>query len=443
MRRLTWLFIAQALLAMVLFSCTSGSSSNFFLPESQVSFINASPDSPPLDIFVEDKAEAVDLPFQAATQYIKVDSGDRDIRVFNDGKVLLQQQPNLDRDTRYTMVFLNTVDQLDSLLLEDDKQDVPANSVGVRLVNAAVNAGNVDIYLTKPADDINSLDPTLNNVPFKTASSFGQIPSGTYRLRVTPAGSKQVAYDSGPIDLPSGPLLSLVVTNTMSGAFPFSLIAVDATSPLTQVDYPDVRARVRLIHASPDLGDVEMQIDGELEVPDLTYAMSSGYLQVVGGRSSSILIQEAGGSATPIFDGATTFQGNSDSTFLVANFMSSAEVVMLEDNTQDPPAGQGLLRIFDAAPTAGTVDIYVITPGEDITTMSPSAAGVGFKGNTGYFARDAGPFEIVVTGVGSKVVLADSGAQTLDDGAISTALVLDPQVPGGTDFRVELYPDRQ
>ncbi len=46
--------------------------------------------------------------------------------------------------------------------------------------------------------------PTLSNIPFKAASNYLSVPAGSYRVRITPTGSKTVAIDTGTLNLSAG-----------------------------------------------------------------------------------------------------------------------------------------------------------------------------------------------------------------------------------------------
>ncbi len=74
-------------------------------------------------------------------------------------------------------------------------------SARIRGLNASINAQNVDMYPTTPAQDIAAVTPTIAAVGYKSAvPASGQdsiyVDGGTYRLRVTTAGTKTVIFDS-------------------------------------------------------------------------------------------------------------------------------------------------------------------------------------------------------------------------------------------------------
>ena len=103
-------------------------------------------------------------------------------------------------------------------------------------------------------------------------------------------------------------------------------------------------------------------------------------------------------------------------------------MTLIDDNTL-PTSGNIKLRLVHASPSAGPVDIYVVSPGTDITTVTPTLSNVPFKTASAYLSVAAGSYEVLITPTGSKTVAIDSGSLTLAAGQIRTAIALD--APGG------------
>ncbi|CAG2154738.1 DUF4397 domain-containing protein [Cupriavidus plantarum] len=94
------------------------------------------------------------------------------------------------------------------LVVIDDPYDkgLTSDKARVRGFNAALNAQNIDMYITAPAIDLNSVSPTLGAISYKNANPASgsdsiYFDSGTYRLRITTAGTKNVIFDSGALTL--------------------------------------------------------------------------------------------------------------------------------------------------------------------------------------------------------------------------------------------------
>src|SRR5207302_3199833 len=67
-----------------------------------------------------------------------------------------------------------------------------------------------------------------------------------------------------------------------------------------------------------------------------------------------------------------------------------------------PSTGNVKLRLVNASPAAGSVDIYVTAPAASLATSTPSLTNVPFKTASSYLTMLAGSYEIRVTTTGSK-----------------------------------------
>ena len=72
--------------------------------------------------------------------------------------------------------------------------------------------------------------PLVPLLPFGLASDYLQIAPGTYRVRITRAGSpSEVLVDVGSVTLSGGAVRTLLVTDAPGGGFPTGLsVIVDA-----------------------------------------------------------------------------------------------------------------------------------------------------------------------------------------------------------------------
>ena len=188
--------------------------------------VHASPDAPNVDVLVDNTAALTNVAYEAASAYLQVASGSRNLKVRATGTttVVIDQTATLEAGNAYTVIATGPVASIEPLLLTDDQTTPAAGNVRVRLVHASPTAGNVDIYVTSTTADITAATPTLANVGFRAASNYLEVPAGTYRVRITPAGTKTVAIDVNNVALTAGQVRTAVAVDAPGGGSPLGAI---------------------------------------------------------------------------------------------------------------------------------------------------------------------------------------------------------------------------
>jgi hypothetical protein len=114
---------------------------------------------------------------------------------------------NADTGHKYTFIAIPDTSPVTSLQMIDDpfNKSLVSDNAHVRVFNAALNATNVDVYLTATTTDINTVAPTFAAVGYKraapaTGSDALEAEGGAYLLRITAAGSKTPIF-TAPVTL--------------------------------------------------------------------------------------------------------------------------------------------------------------------------------------------------------------------------------------------------
>jgi hypothetical protein len=192
----------------------------------QLRVVHASPDAPNVDVLVDNAAVLTNVAYKAASSYLEVPSGSRNLKVRATGTstVVIDQNGTLAQNSFYTVLATGRVASIAPVVLTDDQTSPASGSVRLRLVHASPTAGNVDIYVTAPTADIATATPTLANVAFRAASNYLEVPAGTYRVRITPAGTKTVAIDANNVALVAGQVRTAVAVDAAGGGAPLGAI---------------------------------------------------------------------------------------------------------------------------------------------------------------------------------------------------------------------------
>ena len=191
-----------------------------------VRVVHASPDAPNVDVLVDNTAALTNVAYKVASNYLAVPSGSRNLKVRATGTstVVIDQTATLNQGAFYTVLATGRVASIAPVVLTDDQTSPASGNIRLRLVHASPTAGNVDIYVTTPTADLATAAATLSNVAFRASSSYLEVPAGTYRVRITPAGTKTVAIDVNNVALTAGQVRTAVAVDAVGGGAPLGAI---------------------------------------------------------------------------------------------------------------------------------------------------------------------------------------------------------------------------
>lgn len=182
------------------------------------------------------------------------------------------------------------------------------------------------------------------------------------------------------------------------------------------------------MNAVPDESSLDVLVDSTSVSSNLAYGTSTGYQSVKSG-SHQVAI-EPSGSSTALLQQSITFASGSDTTIISYNFSQSVADMVLADNNSAPASGDFKVRIVNASPNLGPVDVYIVTPGTDLNTASPTLSNLAFGSVAGYQSLAVGSYEIVLTSVGQKQKAIDTGSLTLSSGQVRTLVGINSQSGG-------------
>ncbi len=228
----------------------------------------------------------------------------------------------------------------------------------VRVVHAVADAGPVDLYVDGAL--------AVSGITFPDATDPLRLAAGERLLQVAPTGA-------GPDQAIAAATVELAAGRTSAVA------AVGTTAAAQIVDYPidldplaDERARLRVVHASPDAGELEVAVtDGDVLFPAVQYPDATDYAELDAGTYD--LEVRAPGADVP----ALALPG----TDLAAGVVHDIVVVgQTADNTL-------LALILTSTPAVATVDgrpAWIATGGcgagagdDEVASLSPVAPAAG------------------------------------------------------------------
>ncbi len=150
---------------------------------------------------------------------------------------------------------------------EDEPEgDEDGADASLRVAHLSPDAPNVDVYVDG--------DPVLEDVPFRAASDYLELPADEYDVTITAAGDMDAVVFDETLDVPTGEFTAAALGELDEGNQPFGVEVYE-----DDVSDPGEQARVRLVHASPDAPNVDVTVDGEPLFEDVPFG-AAGTVEV-------------------------------------------------------------------------------------------------------------------------------------------------------------------
>jgi len=191
------------------------------------------------------------------------------------------------------------------------------------------------------------------------------------------------------------------------------------------------KTNFRIMNATPDQTSITALLDGTSIASSITYGSSDDYAQTNSG--SRHLQVEPASSTTVFLDQTINLGGGTSNTAIIANLSTTGNAILLtDDNTASTTTGNIKLRIVNAAPGLGTVDVYVLPSGTPITNSTPTISSLSFESSSSYLDLRAGSYSIVFTPPGSLFAFFNTGDIAFVAGQNRTIAVLNNTAGGFT-----------
>jgi hypothetical protein len=231
--------------------------------QARLRVVNAVPDAPTLAVGVvgsqDPMVDGVQFPNPSDYQAVNPGSYELEVRNADSGETLFTAPPlQIDAGQVYDLFALGQAGSgnVQLLPLVTPVATPCSQTLGtgqetdscLRVINAAPDAGPVDVYIGEA--------PIAEGLEFGAASNFASAPNGEQQLRVVPAGAP---VDQAVIDMTQGLTAGSAAEIILSG------LADDLQATIAGVDLralPQNQARVRVVHASPDLEAIDVATAG-------------------------------------------------------------------------------------------------------------------------------------------------------------------------------------
>jgi hypothetical protein len=230
-------------------------------------------------------------------------------------------------------------------VIAEDVAAPAAGTAGLRVVNAATDAGAIDVYVTDPATDITSLASPSFTFPASTSlqtSAFLSFAPGTYRVRVTGSGNPgDLRLDASGAVLTSQEVASLILTPSVGGTLVNGGLLAQQAGYLAE---RNPNARIRLAAATTTGALVSASAASAPIATNVGSPSLTGYAIVPATAPLNISVNGASVGAP-----AATPVAGSDNTLLIYGSAAAPTASLITDDNHLPTTTSTLkLRLLNA-----------------------------------------------------------------------------------------------
>lgn len=226
----------------------------------------------------------------------------------------------------------------------------------------------------------------------------------------------------------AGPFVPLAARRAArpGAAFLLTLAGLAACSLGDPLPQQEPSSHLRFVQAIPDAPAVDLVLDDTPVRTALGYSGVTEFMRITSG-SRRVRVRSAG-TATTLLDDTLQVEFPRAYTLVATGMSSSAEAVVAPDTAPIPLPGEFKLRVIQAAPSAGTVDLYVTDVATALTSATPLLEDLPFRGNSEYFTLPVGRHRIRLTTAGTTNVVLDL-TEVFGERVMRSVVAID--APGG------------
>jgi hypothetical protein len=410
------------LMGVVLAGCGgSGDSSD----AGSVRLINATLTHPSLDLYQNSSVALSATQVDTVSSYANVPTGSPTFQLNDAGSstALVTTSATITSGQHYTLLAYESGGSIKTNVLTEDFSAPTSGTGQLRIYDAAIDAGAVDVYITDPATDLATVStPTtaFSAQTYAQSSSLLPYAPGTYRVRVTVSGNKtQLLLDMPAVVLANQQIITIALTPTTGG------ILLDGSMLSQQGAYTAARnttARVRL--AAAVSGGVPVAASaGSSTIDSFTLAPAVGTYAIVPASGALNISVNGNSVGAP----SASLKAGNDYTLLVYGSGTSATASLMSDDNHLPTSATNVkMRLINGL--TGTVSGLTLE-----ADFSPVASNVlpAVSSAYGTVAANSSMELDVTSALSSTPIYSRSGLSVAGSSVYTLFMVGDSSAPQG------------
>ncbi len=162
------------------------------------------------------------------------------------------------------------------------------------------------------------------------------------------------------------------------------------------------KADVRLVNATQTHATVALLEGSTTRIASVALDAASDYAGI-GSGSPTLQVNDAA-TSTALGVISPSLSDGKNYAVVAYELGGSVKLGIMSEIQSEPSSGTAVVRVFNTALDAGALDVYVVAPGTDITTVTTSTfpvAATSTPSETSYVSFTPGTYQVVVTASGN------------------------------------------
>lgn len=205
-------------------------------------------------------------------------------------------------------------------------------------------------------------------------------------------------------------------------------------------------ASVRLLNASAGYSALDLYFEqggtfGKPQIADVTSGTVSSYAQIVPKSYTAYFTSHGVAPANALTSLKQGLSKNETLTYVAYGDSGEFGEMAIHEDQAAPSGGYTNVEVLNADPDAGSLDVYLTSPGLSLNDASPNFSAVKGGATTGFAAIKSGTYELRITGTGEKSDLRfELPSITLGDQKTLSLIIT--ETPGGYLVNVMALPQK-
>ena len=386
------------------------------VPNPTVRVVHASPDAPEVNVLVDGQPVAENLAFGSATEYLDLPAGDHQVQVVPAGT----DAPVIDVAVTlegWTSSILSVVGNVANIQLTQQVVDVSEMAPGqarLRLFNADPQGGNLDMAVA------GSQDLLASGTGFTTASEYAGVNPGMFDLELRSTDTGEVITTSPGFTVEAGQVYDLIALSAPQGGQPTLLaLTTPATIPCSQTLGVGEAADscLRVIHASPDAGPVDVYIGESPIAQGLEVGDASEFTAAPNGEQQLRIVAAGQPVDQALIDMTQGLTTGAAGQVVISGLTDDLQATIMGVDLRALPANQARVRVMHASPDLDAVNV---TTADGQTPFS----GIDYRNAYGYVVFNAGNATFQLRETGSDTLLLEAVDVPLESGKVYDVMAI-------------------